>query len=144
MRSFLTACVGNTVLANVLLLTIVLVGTLAALNMVREGLPDVSTDNIEISVAYPGADPAETEEAISRRIEAAVDGLEGVKHYHTASFEGGAEATIEVADGYDVQEVRDRVRNAVDAITTFPDEAEAPRISIETLGEGIFETDPRI
>ncbi len=128
MKGFITTLVGNTVFANVLLLTIITVGILAATSMVREDLPELSFNLLEVQVSFPGADPEETEEGISRRIEAVIDGMEGVKQYHTYSGEGYAEATIEIDEGQDMAEMKERVRNAIDSVSTFPAKAEKPRI----------------
>lgn len=128
MKGLVTALVGNNVFANVVLLTIISVGILAAMNMVREDMPEFSWNHLEVQVSFPGADPEEVEEGITRRIEAVIDGMEGVKQYQTYSGEGFAEATIEVDEGEDMAEMKDRVRNAIDSISTFPARAEKPRI----------------
>ncbi len=73
MRKLLTALVSNSVLANVVLVTIVVLGMIAAFTMVREDMPEISLDEIEVRIALPGADPAEVETGISRRVEAAVE-----------------------------------------------------------------------
>ena len=139
MKKLLTALVSNSILANVLLITIVAVGVLAATRMVREEMPELTIDVIQVWVAYPGADPEEVEEGISRRIEAAIDGIPGVKQYNTTSEEGRAYAFIEVAEGYDVNEMKDRVSEAVDSITSFPAKAENPRISIAKSDEDVID-----
>jgi hypothetical protein len=56
---------------------------------------------------YPGADPEEVEEGISRKIEEAIEGLEGIKQYTTKSRENYGTAMIEVKEDYDVDEVLD-------------------------------------
>ena len=78
MKQVLTAIVSNNVFANVLLGIIVVVGVLAAMNLVRESMPKYSLDMILVEVPFPGADPEEVEEGISQRIEAVIDGLEGI------------------------------------------------------------------
>ncbi len=138
MRDFIAAFVRNRVLANVLLLTIIAVGALAARMMVREFFPEISVDVISVTVLYPGADPEEVEEGISRKIEESLDGLEGIKRYHTVSSENISLASIEVADNADVDDVKDKVRNAIDSISTFPLDAEKPIISEITFREAVL------
>ena len=130
MRSLMAAFVSNNVLANVALLIIIIMGLLAAVSLNRESMPRIELGLIEIDVPFPGADPEEVEEGISRRIEAEIDGMDGIKKYSTTSYEGGSETMIEIEDGYEVNDVRDRVRNAVDSISTFPAGTEVPRISV--------------
>jgi len=129
MREIISAFVRNRVLANVLLLIIGVVGVLATFNMVREFFPEVSIDMIIVTVPYPGADPEEVEEGISRRIEESLDGIQGIKRYYTTSSENVSSAVVEVADDADLSVVTDKVRNAIDSISTFPLDAEKPIIS---------------
>ena len=128
MKRVLAAFARNTVFANIILVLIVITGYIAAANMIRETFPEFSLDMITISVPYPGADPEEVEEGISRKIEEAIEGLQGIKQYTTESSEGLGSANIEVREDYDVDDVLDRVRTKVNAISTFPVDAEKPVI----------------
>ncbi|MCP4756421.1 MAG: efflux RND transporter permease subunit [Proteobacteria bacterium] len=138
MKKLLTALVGNTVLANILLIMALFAGLAAALSMVREEMPNVLFDEIEIVVAYPGADPAEIEEGISRKIEEAVDGMEGVKSYRTIAEENRGLAVIEINEKYDSREVFDRVRSKIDGISSFPLEAEKPIVTLPVHSEAVM------
>jgi multidrug efflux pump subunit AcrB len=129
MRRVLSAFARNTVFANIILVLIFIAGSIAAANMIRETFPEFSLDMITITVPYPGADPEEVEEGVSRKIEAAIEGLEGIKQYTTQSSEGVGTATIEVREDYAVDAVLERVRTRVNAISTFPVGAEKPVIS---------------
>lgn len=129
MKSFIDAFARNTVFANILLMTIVTVGIMAAVMIVKESFPAMEKDVISITVAYPGADPEEVEEGISRKIEEAVERIEGITDYTTESSEGLAYARMEVEKGYDVRGVLDRVKTQVNAISNFPADAEKPVIS---------------
>ncbi len=128
MRRVLAAFARNTVFANILLVLIFLAGIIATNSMIRESFPEFSLDMIVISVPYPGADPEEVEEGVSRKIEEAVEGIEGVKLFTTKSRENLGTAIIEVKENYEVVEVLDRVRTNVEAISNFPVDAEKPVI----------------
>lgn len=128
MRQVLGAFARNTVFANILLVTIILAGLLAAYKMVRETFPEFSLDMITVTVVWPGADPQEVEEGICQRIEEAIEGIEGIKLYNATAAENMGTVVIEVFENYDVDDVKERVRNEVDAISTFPQEAEKPVI----------------
>ncbi|MEE4607826.1 MAG: efflux RND transporter permease subunit, partial [Desulfobacteraceae bacterium] len=138
MRSILAAFARNTVFANIVLVLIFTAGILAAASMIRENFPEFSLDMITISVPYPGADPEEVEEGVNRKIEEALEGIEGIKQYTTESHENLGSAAIEVKETYDVQEVLDKVRSEVDAISTFPADAERPVIAELTLKEPVM------
>ena len=129
MRGFISAFARNTVFANILLIGVLFAGGLAAKFMVREMFPDFSVDIITVSVPFPGADPEEVEEGICQRIEESIDGLEGIKQYTTRSHENVGTAIIEIEEGYDVAKAKDEVKSRVDAISTFPVDAEKPIIT---------------
>ena len=107
MGKFYTALVKNTVFANVVLFLLLSVGALAMFSMPRESEPEMNLPIVRISIPYPGADPEEVEEAITQKVEAAVDGLEGVELYQSTSMEGMSRTDVQVAGGYDMNEMRD-------------------------------------
>ncbi len=130
MKSVLAKFVGNTVLANMLMVMILVAGIAASMMMVREEMPNVSFDEINIKVVFPGADPEEVEEGITRKIEESIKGMEGIKKFRSVSRENMGETEIEILEGYDGREVLDRVRTEIDAISTFPVDAEKPVITM--------------
>jgi multidrug efflux pump subunit AcrB len=128
MKEIIRAIVANNVFANVVMVIILVVGTIAGFNMVRESMPEFDIGLIAIEVPFPGADPEEVEEGICHRIETVIDGLEGVKKYNTTAWEGFASVEVWAVEGYDIEKLKDSVRNAVDSISTFPARAEKPQI----------------
>ncbi len=128
MKRALAAFARNTVFANIMLVMIFLAGGLTAMMMTREPFPEFSLDMILINVPYPGADPEEVEEGVSRKIEEALEGLEGLKLIVTHSAENLSTTRIEVGENYDTDKVIDEVRTKINAISTFPADAEKPVI----------------
>ncbi|MBI9088642.1 MAG: efflux RND transporter permease subunit [Desulfobacterium sp.] len=128
MKQILSLFAGNTVFANILLVLVFMAGAFACFAMIKETFPAMEMDRISVSVVYPGADPEEVEEGISRKIEAALENLEGVREYTTRSSESVATAMIEVDKGYDPKTLLDAVRANINAISTFPLDAERPVI----------------
>ncbi len=126
MRAFFTIFVKNRVYANIMMLFFVICGAYALRSLPKETFPDIRMDTVRVTVLWPGADPAEVEEGISCKIEEAIEGVEGVKNYHTLSNEHMCTADVEVLEGYDIDKVKDDIRTAVDAITTMPPDAERP------------------
>ena len=57
-----------------------------------------------------------------------MQGINGLKRITSSSNEGYGSINIEVENGYDIDEVKDEVKSQVDAITSFPDDAEKPTI----------------
>jgi len=126
MRKLLEAFVRNEVFANTFLVVVLVSGLMAARNIVRETFPEFSLDIITVTVPWPGADPEEVEEGICRKLEEAVKGIPGIRQFDTTASESVGTLVVEVSENADVTQVKDRVRNAVDAISTFPVDAEQP------------------
>jgi len=138
MKKVLAAFARNTVFANIVLVMIFVSGWFATKSMIRETFPEFSLDMVIVSVPYPGADPEEVEEGISRKIEEAIEGVEGIKLYTTESRENQGTANIEVKEDYDVNAVLDDVRTKINAISTFPVDAEKPVIYELTLKDPVI------
>ncbi len=126
MRTVIQLFAGNNVFANIAIVLIFLAGGIAAFSMVKETFPSMEMDRISVTVPYPGADPEEVEEGVTRKIEDALESLSGIREYTTRSSEGVASADIEVKEGYDTDEVLDEVKANITAISTFPVDAENP------------------
>lgn len=126
MKGIIAWFAENHVAANLLMIFLLLAGTVTGLTMKLEVFPETSLDRISISMTYPGASPAEVEEAIVRRIEENVAGLAGIKRIDSVATEGVGSVNIEVMKGWDLKELLDEVKAEVDRITTFPEEAEEP------------------
>ena len=121
----------NSVAANLLLAAMVAMGVYAlAYKIPVEVFPDSAPDMITVNVQHRGATPAEVEESVVVRIEEAIQDLEGIKEITSTSSEGSGRVSIEVDDGYEPRELLDDVKNRVDAINTFPEEIERPRIQL--------------
>ena len=129
MKSLLAALAANRVFANLFLIMILLSGVFGAFSMITESMPEMSLDAINISVFYPGADPEEVEEAISRKIEETIKGMEEIDKFTTNSSEGSASVSIEVKTGYDVDDLLEKVKTKVQSIMTFPVDAERPIVN---------------
>ncbi len=118
----------NTVASNLLMMFLVL-GGLGSLTTVKmELFPEFSMETVSVSVVYPGAAPEEVEEGICVKIEEEIDGVQGIKQVSSTSVEGAGTVLIEVLPGEDPRRVLDDVKTRVDAIDTFPEEAEEPVI----------------
>lgn len=120
--------VRNPVAANLLALIIVVIGLVSAFRMVVEIFPETSVDIVLVTVPYPGAAPSEVEEGICVRIEERIEDLPGIEQITSTALEGAGSVAIEVASGYDVRNLLDDVKTRVDAIDSFPEEAERPTI----------------
>lgn len=129
----------NRVAANLLMAAICVAGLVSALNrLTLEVFPNVEADVVNIRVAYPGSTPTESEEAIGVRIEEAIQDLEGIDRLLTNATEGSVTVTAEVLRGYNPRDLLDDIKNRVDSISTFPDDAERPVIEQPAASERVL------
>jgi multidrug efflux pump subunit AcrB len=128
----------NHVAANLLMVLLVVGGLLTVPMLGQQMLPDVDLEILTVSVPYPGASPEEVEDAICVRVEEAVTGLPGIKRIRSTASEGSGTVTLELTAGEDVARRLADVRARIDAITTFPDEAEAPVVRQAELGNAVL------
>jgi len=119
----------NGVAANLLFVLIFLIGTISAFTIVQEVFPEFSLDVVQVQVEYPGGSPEEVEQSIVQRIEDRVQGIEGIDRILATASENFGIVSIELQRGADAAQVRDEVKQEVDRITTFPDEAEEPTVT---------------
>jgi len=120
----------NHVAANLLMVSLLFAGLLSLSRVPLEVFPSIDPNRIDIQVTLRGSTPEEVEEGIAIRIEEAVQDLEGIEEIRSTSSEGSAWVTIEAEQGYDPRELLADVKSRVDAINTFPVEAEKPVISL--------------
>lgn len=118
----------NNVAANLLMLVLIIGGLFSAVIINKEIFPSFSLNLINITVAYPGAAPQEIEEGINIKIEEAIQDISGIKKTTSVASDSIGSVTIEVEDGFDVQQVLDEAKLRIDAIATFPDNIEKPNI----------------
>lgn len=120
---------SNPVAANLLMVCLVVSGLYSALTMKKEMFPTTSINQVQITMIYPGAAPDEVEKGICVKIEDAVTGLEGIDKTTCVANEGYARTNIEISSDYDVKNVMAEIKNRVDGINAFPEQAEKPIIS---------------
>lgn len=101
-------------------------GVISYFNLNQEEFPDIDFGVIQVSVAYLGATPAESESAVCLRIEEALEGVEDIERMTSTAREGGCDATLELTSGADINRSLNDIKGNVDAITTFPIETEKP------------------
>ena len=118
----------NGVAANLLAIFIAIVGVMTIGTLRQEVFPEFSSDIISVRVVYPGAAPEEVEEGISQKIEESIYGLTDVKKITSSSQENAGSVMVELNPGTDAARALDEIKTRIDAIDTFPEEAEKPLI----------------
>jgi multidrug efflux pump subunit AcrB len=129
---------GHAVSANLLMLLFLIGGMMAALHIKKEVFPDFDLDEVDISVAYPGASPEEVEQGIILAVEEAIQDIDGIDEVTSTAAEGSATVTAEVQEGEDPQRVAQDIKNEVDRITSLPEEAEEIQVTVAKHRHGVL------
>lgn len=118
--SFSTWAIRNPIPPIVLFLVLTLGGLYQFMQMPVNNMPSVVIPIVEISITAPGASPREIETQITRKVEGALSGLQGVKHITSTITEGESSTTIEftIETGFDraVNDTRDAVTSIRDTL----------------------------
>ena len=118
--------VNNKVVSNLMMVFIIVTGATTIPMLKMEVFPEIDLNIINVSAVYPGATPADVEEAICIKIEERLQGLDGVKKITSNASENVGSVNIEIISGEDPSEMLDRIKAEVDAIDTFPENVEKP------------------
>ncbi|MCB1649923.1 MAG: efflux RND transporter permease subunit, partial [Pseudomonadales bacterium] len=129
---------NNGVAANLLMMFILFAGVASAMSIKIQIFPDFETRMIQASMAYPGAAPEEVEEAIVIPIEEALQGLVGINRMNSVAREGVGTVSIEISSEYEVAELLDEIKGRIDAISTFPADAERPTVREQEITQNVM------
>lgn len=121
---------SNPVAANLIMLLCLVGGLLMITQIKQEVFPEFDSEIVTVTVAYPGASPEEVEKGIVLAIEERVTGLDGIKKVTSSSVEGAGTVTVEALEGTDMERLAQDVKGEVDRISSFPEDAETPRVVI--------------
>ncbi len=129
----------NGVAANLLMVLIFFMGFWSlTLRTPLEVFPEFERDVVNIAMSYRGATPIEVEESLVIRIEEAIEDLQDIKKIVSNADEGVARVRVELESASDPRAVLDDIKNRVDAINTFPDDAERPIFSIQEFSREVI------
>lgn len=97
----------------ILFLVLSVAGWAAFVKLPVNANPQVNFPIITISIEQPGAAPSELENAVTRRVEAAVAGLAGIRHLSSTLTDGLSVSTVEFHLGIDPDRAANDVREMV-------------------------------
>ena len=118
------------VLATVLSLLVVVAGLIAFRTLPLRELPDVDRPIVSVDVSYRGASSQVIETQVTRQIEDALSGIEGIDTISSNSRDGRASVNIEFDLGRDIDAAANDVRAAVDRVrATLPQDIDDPVIT---------------
>src|SRR5919108_2092561 len=117
------------VFATMVIMSFMVLGVVSLTRLGIDLFPEVNFPFVNISVVYPGAPPEEVETLVTRPIEDAVAGINGVKRVVSSSTESFSRVGLELRLEVDPQAAAAEVREKVAAIRNrLPDQIEDPTI----------------
>lgn len=114
--------------SNLLMIALLIIGIVSAPMVKRETFPEIPARDVQVLVAYPGATPEDVEDAICQRLEDAVEGIKYIEEIQCDARENRGIATLKMLEGNNFDDFLNDIRTEVEAINTFPVQAEAPVI----------------
>ncbi|RMH38671.1 MAG: efflux RND transporter permease subunit [Gammaproteobacteria bacterium] len=121
----------NSVAANLLMWFVLVAGLVSYFGINKRMFPEFQRNWIVVSVALPGAAPADVEQGVILKIEDAIRDVNGIEQVRSSASEGFGMVRVEVDNDFDLNEVLNEIKMRVDAISTFPDQAEKPIVAKE-------------
>ena len=115
--------------ANLLMAGIIMLGLMTLPNLKRDTFPELKNDQVQITIIYKGATAIEVEDAVCRRIEDALEGIDGLDETQCEAREGKAIATATMLEKTDMSRFLDDVKSEIDIISDFPSDVEDPIIN---------------
>lgn len=113
---------------NILMMAIIAIGLASITNLNKESFPLLKPSKVQVTMAYPGANPADVEDAICNRLEDATDGISFLKEQKCDARDNIAILTLEMQEAGDIKAFYDDVKSAADGISDFPENVEDPII----------------
>ncbi len=129
MNGPITWFIKNPIAGNLLMVLLIIGGFASIPKLDKQFFPTPEINQIEIRMEFRGASPSEVEEQISVRIEEAIHDLNGIEELRSTSREGLAIVMVEVESDYPTQKLTNDINTRVDAIRTFPSDAERPTVT---------------
>ncbi len=109
--------IDRPVLAIVLSIAIVLVGTIALLSLPVEQYPDIAPPTVQVYATYPGANAETVQKAVIVPLEEAINGVENMSYItSTASNNGDATINVYFKQGTNADMAAVNVQNRVNTV----------------------------
>ncbi|MFH1359704.1 MAG: efflux RND transporter permease subunit [Candidatus Omnitrophota bacterium] len=131
LEKFVQYFVKRHLVTNLIFLTVFVGGIFSWQQIKKEEMPDVTFDRVSISASYPGATAEEVEHFVTRPIEEAVEGLDGVYRVTSSASEGSTNVSVEIEQDYpNKDEVITEIRNAVLDVDLPEDVRDDPSVHV--------------
>jgi HAE1 family hydrophobic/amphiphilic exporter-1 len=126
---FTRISIGNPVLATMMMVAFVVLGLFSYQRLRVDQFPDVTFPVVVVQTDYPGAAPESVEFDITRKVEEAVNTINGIKNLYSRSYEGSSVVIIEFDLTIDPARAAQDVREKVAVVkAAFRKDVKEPRV----------------
>ena len=122
---------------NLLMAVLILIGLFSLLRLNRQFFPNIEIPTISVSVPWPGASAEDVETNILEVLEPELRFLDDVSEVTSIAREGSGVISIEFNSDADLQKAQSDIEQAVNRVTTLPEDAERPIISRAAMFDGV-------
>ncbi len=127
---FTRISIGNPVLATMMMVAFVVLGLFSYKRLRVDQFPDITFPVVVIQTEYPGAAPETIESDITRKVEEAVNTINGISALTSRSYEGTSVVVMEFDLNIDPAQAAQDVREKVALVKSkFRKEVKEPRVS---------------
>lgn len=127
---FTRISIANPVLATMMMMAFVVLGLFSYQRLPVDQFPDITFPVVVVQTDYPGASPETVESDITRKVEEAVNTINGINSLTSRSYEGASVVIIEFALTVDPAQAAQDVREKVALVkAAFRDEVKEPRVT---------------
>ncbi|MEE8435550.1 MAG: efflux RND transporter permease subunit, partial [bacterium] len=123
-------CLKKPVLVAVMVMFVLVAGYWALISIPIQLAPDIETPKATIRTWWPGASPHEVEREIVSKQEEHLNNLPNLVRMTSRAQTGRGDVTLEFEIGTDMNAVLPRISNALDQVTSYPENARKPVIKL--------------
>ncbi len=128
--SLSSTCIKRPIFATVMNIILVLIGCVGLVFLGVRDYPSVDPPIISVSTSFPGANADVIETQITEPLEAAINGIPGIRSLTSQSRDGRSNITVEFNLEVDLETAANDVRDKVSgAMRRLPKDVDAPTVS---------------
>ncbi len=109
-----TLSLKNRTSVFILTVLIAVIGMMSYKGLPKELFPEVNIPYVMVQTVYPGNNPADIENLVTRPIEKQIDGIKGIKKLKSTSMQDVSLISIEFTFDVDIKDALQDVKDAVD------------------------------
>lgn len=114
--------------ANILMMAIIAIGLVSLSNLNKDSFPTLKPSKVQVTLAYPGANPSDVEDGLCNRLEDATDGISFLDEQQCDARDNLAIFTLEMQEAGEMDDFYEDIKSAIDGISDFPSNVEDPVI----------------